>query len=279
MTTLALRLAGPMQAWGSSSRFVRRMTDQQPTKSGVIGLLAAALGRRRVDPIEDLLELSFGVRIERPGELLRDFQTARSLDGQRSMPLSYRYYLADAVFLAAVEGSPSLIASLEQALRNPTFPLYLGRRSCPPVGPLAIGTFEQGAWDVLRTHPDVSATAVGRQRSGHRPGAIGAGPVRREVVIDRAAVPAGGIAVGDVITSRDVPISFDPELRQYGWREVVRTWVDLPGVGAPEPGSPDGPLPNGASADGAGASGRDAAAGAGRGPAVISHDAMSILGG
>jgi len=51
-----------MQSWGVESRFVRRTTSPHPSKSGVIGLLAAAQGRRRTDPVEDLLQVSFGVR-------------------------------------------------------------------------------------------------------------------------------------------------------------------------------------------------------------------------
>ena len=55
MTTLLLRLAGPMQAWGDSSRFAQRHTRREPTKSGIIGMLAAAQGRRRTDGVEDLV--------------------------------------------------------------------------------------------------------------------------------------------------------------------------------------------------------------------------------
>jgi CRISPR system Cascade subunit CasD len=39
MAVLLLRLAGPMQAWGTQSRFVNRDTELEPSKSGVIGLL------------------------------------------------------------------------------------------------------------------------------------------------------------------------------------------------------------------------------------------------
>ena len=60
MSVLLLRLKGPLQSWGDSSRFTRRETRQEPTKSGVLGLLAAAQGRRRGDPIEDLAGLAFG---------------------------------------------------------------------------------------------------------------------------------------------------------------------------------------------------------------------------
>lgn len=70
MAVLLLRLAGPMQAWGVRSRFTVRSTELAPTKSGVIGMLAAAVGRRRTDPIEDLIKLRFGVRKDQPGPVL-----------------------------------------------------------------------------------------------------------------------------------------------------------------------------------------------------------------
>lgn len=225
MTTLLLRLTGPLQAWGSSSRFVRRTTESHPTKSGVIGLLAAAVGRRRTDPIEDLLALRFGVRLDRPGELVRDFQTARSLDKSRAMPLSTRYYLSDAAFLAGIQGDSELIGLLEDALRHPAFPLYLGRRSCPPVGPVVAGVRDDGLWDALVREPAIHSPARRRRTP--------AGPI--EIVIDLDAAPTGVRERGAVATVRDVPLSFDPERREYGWREVVRAWVDLEGVGDASP--------------------------------------------
>jgi len=225
VTTLLLRLTGPLQSWGSSSRFVRRTTEPQPTKSGVTGLLAAALGRRRTDPIEDLLDLRFGVRLDRPGEIIRDFQTARSLDGVRAMPLSTRFYLADAGFLVGLEGSGDLVRTVAEALRRPVFPLYLGRRSCPPVGPLVIGVRERTLWDALVAEPR-PGRADGRGRSR-------GGPV--EIVIDADAAPTDIRRREGLFTVRDVPRSFDPERREYGWREVIRTWVDADGPGYPAP--------------------------------------------
>ena len=103
-----------------------------PTKSGILGMLAAAVGRRRTDPVEDLLTLRFGVRKDQPGTVICDFHTAHTLDGKKSMPLSDRYYLSDAVFLAGIGGERSMLETLDRAVRYPAFPLYLGRRSCPP---------------------------------------------------------------------------------------------------------------------------------------------------
>lgn len=77
MSTLLLRLAGPMQAWGTESQFEIRKTNREPTKSGIIGLLAAAMGLRRDEPLDQLMQLHFGVRVDREGVLLRDFHMAR----------------------------------------------------------------------------------------------------------------------------------------------------------------------------------------------------------
>lgn len=140
MSTLLLELAGPQQSWGDSSRFTQRQTRPEPTKSGVVGLFAAALGRRRTDPIEDLAALTFGVRTDQPGRLERDFQTEIDWRNGKSRPLTHRYYLADARFLAAVEGPRELLDGLAESLRHPTFPLYLGRRAFPPQGHCAVGS-------------------------------------------------------------------------------------------------------------------------------------------
>ncbi len=222
MTVLMLRLAGPMQAWGSGSRFVRRSTDARPTKSGVLGLVAAAQGRRRTDPLEDLVRLRFGVRVDQPGELLRDFQTARTLDGTRSMPLSYRFYLSDAVFLAGLEGDQALLEALRDALLRPTFPLYLGRRSCPPAGPMLVGLDEGPIEDALAAHPWLA--------SAHHRRSLRSPAVELATYVDEPASPTAGAAddyADAPETVRDVPLSFDPNRRQYGWRQVRRSQVTL----------------------------------------------------
>lgn len=209
MSTLLIRLAGPMQAWGDSSHFTRRSTRGEPTKSGVIGLLAAAQGRRRTDPIEDLAGLRFGVRIDQRGRLERDFQTARSLDGSRVMPLSHRYYLSDAVFLAAIEGDDSLIAGLVDALRTPVFALYLGRRSYAPSQPLYAGVTDRDVISALRC-ADWQATQWYRRKQG------------REVALELVTDASPEDELVGTETVRDVPVSYDPRRRQYGWRDVVR---------------------------------------------------------
>lgn len=217
MTVLALRLAGPLQSWGDASRFTQRLTRSEPTKSGVLGLLAAAGGRRRTDPIEDLTGLTFGVRVDQPGRIVRDFHTAirwqqKNRAGQSpSMPLSYRYYLADAVFVAAVSGERALLEGLEEALRAPTFPLYLGRRSCPAAGQVSLGLHDGDVEQVLR-RLEWEASAWYRHEQGKR--------VDLALFLDADATETTPDTVTEVV--RDVPVSFDPARREYGWRDVVR---------------------------------------------------------
>lgn len=218
MTVLVLTLAGPLQAWGSASRFTTRATDDAPTKSGVIGLLAAARGLRRTDPLEDLLSLRFGVRIDQPGELLRDFQTARSLDGREAMPLSYRFYRADARYLVGLESARDTLERLVDSLLHPVYPLYLGRRSCPPSEPLIPQLRDASLESVLRNEPWVAAPWVKRRRRHD--------PVQLEFRID-AVGSTGELPIAGSTTVRDVPVSFDPEHRLYGWRTVQHGFVTL----------------------------------------------------
>ncbi|MBD5424214.1 MAG: type I-E CRISPR-associated protein Cas5/CasD [Allobaculum sp.] len=131
MPTLLLRLAGPLQSWGTDSRFETRRTEKMPTKSGVIGMIASALGRSREENVFDLNELQFGVRIDQPGTIITDFHTAKK-DSKTSY-ITKRYYLSDAVFLVGLYSESSeKLDEIKAALESPAFPLFLGRRSCPP---------------------------------------------------------------------------------------------------------------------------------------------------
>lgn len=216
---LALRLAGPLQSWGASSRFTRRTTESAPTKSGVIGLLAGAVGIGRDDDegLAPLAALRFGVRIDQPGTLTRDFHTAHHGATGKSMPLSERYYLADAVFVAAVEGDHTLLTRLHAALRNPVYPPYLGRRSCPPAQPVELELRRDArVEDVLRDLP-WQASQWYRKRL---PGGLS---VLREKAADEAA-PSD--------TLPDQPVSFSAAHRRHALRTVVAETVPLPAAPA-----------------------------------------------
>lgn len=202
MATLLLRLAAPLQAWAADSKFETRKTGREPTKSGVIGLLAAALGLRR-DEREALLRLTglrFGVRVEREGQLLVDYHTAKTQDEKTSY-VTYRHYLQDAVFLAGIESTDTaLLQQLQQALLHPAFPLYLGRRCCPPTLPLCLGVRPGSLQEVLQAEPPL---CPGRQS---------------RILLDADPLEPG------TAPQRDVPVSFDPHHRQYGYRSVRELW-------------------------------------------------------
>jgi len=165
MSVLLLRLAGPMQSWGVGSRFAIREAGREPSKSGVVGLLCAALGRKRDESISDLVGLRMGTRVDQEGVLMRDYHTAGKggyikANGQierRNLIVSERYYLADARFLVGLESdNMSLLTNLHQALRDPVWPLYLGRKAFAPGGPvwLADGLRPDHELEqALRTYP------------------------------------------------------------------------------------------------------------------------------
>jgi len=144
MATLMLRLVGPMQSWGTTSRFDERDTGKEPSKSGVLGLVAAALGidRENWADLEPLCRLRMGVRHDRPGVPKRDYQTAQrviSADGSKvhDTAVTTRYYLADAAFLVGLSGDDrTVLERIHAALANPVWPLALGRKSYVPSEPI-----------------------------------------------------------------------------------------------------------------------------------------------
>lgn len=217
MTVLRLRFAAPLQSWGAASRFTRRATESAPTKSGIVGLLSAAQGRRRSDPIEDLLDLELAVRTEQQGVLLRDFHTAHHLVKGDSMPLTNRFYWSDAVFTAHVGGRAEVLEGLREALLSPAFPLFLGRRSCVPEGRVVLDIADASVAESLAELP-WHAGRSGRQRLRHQT------TVRLSVQADASVFP-------NEATTRelaDLPISFDPHRRRYQTRAVIDTVVEVP---------------------------------------------------
>ncbi|MFQ3634189.1 type I-E CRISPR-associated protein Cas5/CasD [Roseiflexus sp.] len=182
MNTLFLRLEGPMQSWGLRSRWSERDTADAPTKSGVIGLRRDDI---RLRVLSDALRM--GVRIDLPGTLMRDYHTtgggrfvlapaskkARFHDepyiggvlsaevskgrikvkinqsaGEPETDVSERFYLADASFRVALQGSAELIEELANAVQRPVWPFFLGRKSCVPSAPVYDGC---GQFDDLKT--------------------------------------------------------------------------------------------------------------------------------
>ena len=188
MSVLLLRFAAPLQAWGSSSKFDIRTTEREPTKSGVIGMIASALGiQRNAENADDEL-----------GKLIKDFHMVRKIEN-RKMTASYitdRYYLSDAVFLVAIESDDTeLLKKIESALQRPVYPLFLGRRSCPPTLPVVYGMRDSELTEILRNEPPLIQDSKNKSA--------------RRIVYD---------TLSDGTVVRDCPVSFSQLHRQYGFR-------------------------------------------------------------
>ncbi|WP_341668070.1 type I-E CRISPR-associated protein Cas5/CasD [Alcaligenes sp. SDU_A2] len=156
---LVFRLYGPLASWGTTAVGEERPTASMPSRSALLGLLGAALGIRRDDETAlSALQSSvcFGIKQCAPGTLLRDYHTAQvppqrskvvhlTRQSELSDPspetiLSKRDYRCDGLWVVAVwlsQGAVYTLEQLQQALRQPVFQLYLGRKSCPPALPLA----------------------------------------------------------------------------------------------------------------------------------------------
>lgn len=215
--TLLVRLSG-MQSWGSRSRFSERDTEREPTKSGVLGLLCASLGRPREASVSDLAALRMGVRVDQEGRMERDFQTA--LNVRKADPkatpntvIATKAYLADAIFLVGLESSNiDLLRRLENAIQFPTWATFLGRKACVPVEPIHLkdGLREQEKLEfALRTYP-----FLGTPRN-----LDAASDTMLRVVIETAD--------GSEVRS-DVPISFLD--RTFNMRRVKTEFCSIPQV-------------------------------------------------
>jgi CRISPR system Cascade subunit CasD len=206
----------------------------------VVGLLAAADGRRREDPILDLVELRLGVRADEPGTVLRDYHTVsdyrgvallstavdgkgrqkRSSSGQPTV-VTERFYLQDAVFVAVVEGDRELLTGLAHAVTHPAFPLALGRRSCAPTQPLLLpSATREPLWrspleHALRTIPWQAGQRLHKRTT-----------VSLGVTYDDSA--------GEDVR-HDVPISFAANRRGFTTRRVTHTRVEVPTGAEEEP--------------------------------------------
>jgi CRISPR system Cascade subunit CasD len=210
MTTLLIQLVGPMQAWGTQSRYGVRDTGLEPSKSGVVGLLAAALGRPRHYDMSDLARLRMAVRVDREGKLESDYHTAsdvlKSQGGIKNTEVSRRYFLADAAFLVGLEGDDGFLTEIQDALISPIWPLFLGRKAFVPSQPVFL---EDGLY----------------MGTGLEPALLTRQPVRpsRSIVTQLRVVtddPSG------TEVRNDMPISFSE--RTFSTRRVKTTFVPLP---------------------------------------------------
>lgn len=226
---LLLWFEAPLQSWGADSKFGRRDTLAFPTKSGVLGLVCAALGAG--GPQQELLAefaplsqtaISFNRRQQKGDELikqdreplLRDFHMVgsgyddqnpwssllipKTSEGKKAVgggtKMTYRYYLQDAAFAVALEVPGDRAEGIAEALRNPAWDIYLGRKNCVPTDFVYRGTFGQEA--AALEHAEILAGE--KQR------------------VEDFRVVQGSIGEGEadeVLTLNDVPVQFGDDKR------------------------------------------------------------------
>jgi CRISPR system Cascade subunit CasD len=172
---LALLLDAPLQSWGFASRFQRRTTALHPTKSGILGLLAAAVGVDKHSPgeaetIADLAKLRMtAITIPKPTTArfvrtadvlemrrLEDYHTVQGTRHANDKPTAkpdpkdtvetYRQFLLDSRF-GVILSAPSSwtlpdsrgLGEVAAALRDPVWGIWFGRKCCIPAEPVYRG--------------------------------------------------------------------------------------------------------------------------------------------
>lgn len=217
MKTVLLKLSGPFQSWGTDSHFEIRHTDTHPSKSGVIGMIAAGSGYRRDDDdkLKRLNELYFAVRVDQSGQILRDYQTAKKYKENGDFERNYvtnRYYLQDAVFVAALSSADDeLINTVKTAVTKPYFQLYLGRRALPPTAVLLLEILDTDAITALSNYPWQASRWYRRKNSN-----------RLAIFADGALLENGSVRIRN-----DAAVSFSQSKgRSFDPRQEAKIFVD-----------------------------------------------------
>ena len=231
---ILLWIESPLQAWGADSKFGRRDTLPFPTKSGVLGLVFCAMGAS--GPRNDLLaklsletlQIASYVRSKPSKEgqdivkvskepLLRDFHMVgsgyddkdiwqkllipKTSEGKPAVgggtKMTYRYYLQDARFAAVLEVTADMADTISDALKNPVYDLYFGRKNCVPTERIFQGSFDS----IAEAWQKAAALAQDKQL------------LEDFRVLD-------GEYEGDLMTLNDVPVQFG-EIKKYRDRRVT----------------------------------------------------------
>lgn len=226
MKTILLKFSGPLQAWGTDSHFEIRHSDSHPSKSAVIGMIAAGLGYRREEEagLRRLNTLDFAVRVDQPGQMLRDYHTAHKYKENGDFDRTYvtnRYYLQDAVFLAALGSEDEeLIRDVKEAVTIPFYPAFLGRRALAPTSDLYLGI--KGS-DVIHALMEYPWQAASWYQKNHSP--------RVELYADAGLMPGGSVRI-----RHDEAVSFSQIVgRKFAPRREARIVLNL----AADSGHPD----------------------------------------
>ncbi len=162
---LALLLDAPLQSWGFASQFQRRTTGLHPTKSGVIGMICAAMGigkgtlqeRETIPQLTALTMTSIAIpRGSNPARRTEDFHTVlntRRASGTMNPDpvVTRRQYLLDARFGVILTGDRLLLDRIAVGLQDPTWGVWLGRKNCIPARPVFVGLYNsrEESWQAM----------------------------------------------------------------------------------------------------------------------------------
>ncbi len=226
MSVILLRLSAPMQAWGVQSRFGIRDTGLEPSKSGVLGLLCAALGKPRdengaenqdLPTLAELAKLRMSVRVLREGVPKVDYHTATNFikgkngkTERKETILSSRHYLAGADFLVGLESDDAeLLNRLNDAARRPRWQIFFGRKSFVPALPVAVDVFAGDLETVLQDE------RIWRDKT--------LGVPSGDAIVRFVIEPKGDEEATEV--RQDVPLSF--AARRFTIRRVTTKFINL----------------------------------------------------
>lgn len=225
--TLLLVFEAAFQSWGERGQWTMRDTAATPTKSGVTGLLGCALGYTRDADLLALTEaITIGVRVDRAGTIWTDFETVTTgaltaagkikrsaTTGEIETQLVLRTYLADARFLVAIRADAARIDRLAEAVQDPYWPVYLGRRKCVPARPV---------YEAVGDYPNLTAAVQSQPFDGSRWATWPADRRPREVTLPIEIEVA--LATG----RRRYDVCLSNARRQFGSRYVRDGQVTVP---------------------------------------------------
>lgn len=237
-------LEAPLQSWGFDSKFNRRDTLEFPTKSGILGLLFCALGasgeqKELLERFAPLKQTVISFRYRKDGEFepklpfLHDFQMIGSGYNDKDMweslnipkksdggaavgggtKLTHRYYLQNAVFAVLLEVPLDMSDEITEALKNPIYPIYLGRRCCIPTDFVYQGNFDSAEAAEIAAFEKAEMKAAARNEAENK--------TDKWQLTEDFRVVDGETEDGDSFTLNDVPIQFGNR-KKYRDRRVTK---------------------------------------------------------
>lgn len=220
MESILLKFAGPLQSFGSTSHFETRQTDKYPTKSAVIGMIAASLGLSRDDKsrLNALNDLDFAVRIDQPGRVIRDYHIAEKKKKNGQIERTYvtnRFYIEDAVFVVGIANeNAQLMDEIFQALQRPYFQQSLGRKALVPTSDMLIGKYDTGVMDALSVLPWQAAEWY---------------QVKKQVATIPLTIHCDSYLVDEKPrnTRKDVALSFSKDKREFTFRSESKVMIEV----------------------------------------------------